>query len=48
MKTKIFGVLFLIRLVILIIGDMINPGVMAIVDFMSVFFGAFIVSNREF
>ena len=43
MKTKIFGVLFLIRLVILIIGDMINPGVMAIVDFMSVFFGAFIV-----
>ncbi len=45
-KNKVpqtFGVLFGIRLVILIIGDIIAPGIMAIVDFMCVFLGAFIV-----
>ena len=45
-KNKVpqtFAVLFCIRLVILIIGDIIAPGIMAIIDFMSVFFGAFIV-----
>ena len=45
-KNKVpqtFAVLFGIRLVILIIGDIIAPGIMAIIDFMSVFFGAFIV-----
>lgn len=41
--VKTFIVLFCIRLVILIIGDIINPAVMMIIDFMSVFFGAFIL-----
>lgn len=45
-KNKVpqtFAVLFGIRLVILIIGDIIAPGIMAIIDFMAVFFGAFVV-----
>lgn len=41
--VKTFIVLFCIRLVILIIGDIINPAAMMIIDFMSVFFGAFIL-----
>ena len=41
--TQTFIILFGIRLVILIIGDIISPGLMAIIDFLSVFFGAFIV-----
>lgn len=45
-KNKVpqtFAVLFGIRLVILIIGDIIAPGIMAIIDFMAVFFGAFVI-----
>ena len=38
-----FAVLFGIRLAILIIGDIIAPGIMAMIDFMAVFFGAFVV-----
>lgn len=41
--VKTFIVLFCIRLVILLIGDIINPAAMMIIDFMSVFFGAFIL-----
>lgn len=40
---QVFAILFGIRLVILIIGDIIAPGIMAIIDFMAVFFGAFVV-----
>ena len=45
-KNKVpqtFAVLFGIRLAILIIGDIIAPGIMAMIDFMAVFFGAFVV-----
>lgn len=40
---KWFVTLFCIRLVILIIGDIMFPSVMMIVDFMAVFIGAFIL-----
>ena len=42
-SMPVFITLFCIRIVILIIGDIINPGVMMFIDFFSVFFGAFIV-----
>ena len=41
--TETFIKLFCGRVVILIIGDIIAPGMMAIIDFMAVFFGAFIL-----
>lgn len=45
-KNKVhqtFIKLFCIRLVILILGDFIAPGVTATIDFMAVFFGAFVL-----
>ena len=41
--VKTFIVLFCIRLVTLIIGNTINHTMMMIIDFMAVFFGAFVV-----
>ena len=40
---KVFIILFLIRVVILLIGDLVSPMTMALVDFFSVFVGAFLV-----
>lgn len=41
--TKLFLILFAIRVMILIIGDIYSPGITMMVDFISVFLGAFIV-----
>lgn len=41
--AKIFGILFGIRVLILIIGDFIAPLPMAMIDFISIFLGAFIM-----
>lgn len=41
--TTTFCVLFIIRLILLVIGDIINPMITAIVDFMAIFIGAFIL-----
>lgn len=40
---KVFIILFLIRVVILLIGDLVSPMTMALIDFFSVFVGAFLV-----
>ncbi len=42
-SMKVFGILFVIRLIILLIGDLFIPMLMMMIDFMSVFFGAFIL-----
>lgn len=42
-KNQIFCILFVIRVIYLIIGDITIGGAMAIIDFISVFFGAFIL-----
>ena len=42
-KNQIFCILFLIRIIYLIIGDIILGEAMVTIDFMSVFFGAFIL-----
>lgn len=39
----LFKILFIIRIIILIIGDLISPGGMMMIDFFSVFIGAFLV-----
>lgn len=41
--TKLFLVLFAVRAILLIIGDFISPGFTMMIDFISVFLGAFIV-----
>ena len=41
--VPIFIFLFIFRIIFLIIGDIINPTVTALFDFMMVFFGAFII-----
>ena len=43
LSTPIFISLFIIRVIMLIIGDIINPVFTAIADFLMVFFGAFII-----
>lgn len=40
---KTFGILFGIRAIILIIGDIIAPMAMAVLDFISIFLGAFVL-----
>ncbi len=42
-KTQIFTTLFILRIIILIFGNIILGMTMAIIDFMAVFFGAFIL-----
>lgn len=42
-QAKIFFLLFMIRVIYLVIGDFIVPGITAIADFLSMFFGTFVI-----